>query len=175
MLVASQAALVSSRTCARGRNVYAPASGSATSFRFLLPTQVASVHVCRPGEQMSSVWHLLQVTSNTDQKSGQVSSLMIEVRMNGVFLKEGETVERVDTDTGQKALDQLEDERAFEAAEIERSITAPDSNRKIIEEDAKHAYEHEAETGRFPKILICAVNDVPHTSHADQLVRIARD
>jgi type I restriction enzyme R subunit len=28
-----------------------------------------------------------------------------EVRMNGVFLKEGETVERVDTDTGQKALD----------------------------------------------------------------------
>src|SRR5207247_6488000 len=73
-----------------------------------------------------------------------------EVRMNGVFLKEGETVERMDTDTGQKALDQLEDERAFEAADIERSITAPDSNRKIIEEVAKHAYEHEAATGRFP-------------------------
>src|SRR5882724_5830580 len=98
-----------------------------------------------------------------------------EVRMNGVFLKEGETVERVDTDTGQRALDQLEDERAFEAADIERSITAPDSNRKIIEEVAKYAYEHEAATGRFPKILIFAVNDIPHTSHADQLVRICRE
>ena len=98
-----------------------------------------------------------------------------EVRMNGVFLKEGETVERVDTDTGQKALDQLEDERTFEAADIERSITAPDSNRKIIEEVAKFAYDHEAQTGRFPKILIFAVNDIPHTSHADQLVKICRD
>ena len=97
-----------------------------------------------------------------------------QVRMNGVFLKEGETVERVDTDTGQKALDQLEDERAFDAADVERSITAPDSNRKIIEEVAKYAYEHEAATGRFPKILIFAVNDLPHTSHADQLVRICR-
>ena len=74
-----------------------------------------------------------------------------------------------------KALDQLEDERVFEAADVERSITAPDSNRKIIEEVAKHAYEHEAATGRFPKILIFAVNDIPHTSHADQLVRICRD
>ena len=45
------------------------------------------------------------------------------VRMNGVFLKKGETAERTDTKTGQKALDQLEDERAFEAADIERSIT----------------------------------------------------
>src|SRR6266536_487442 len=97
------------------------------------------------------------------------------VRMNGVFLKEGETVERVDTDTGQKALDQLEDEREHPAADVERSITAPDSNRKIIEDVAKHAYEHEAQTGRFPKILIFAVNDIPHTSHADQLVRICRD
>lgn len=92
----------------------------------------------------------------------------------GVFLKDGETVERVDTDTGQKALDQLEDERTFEAADIERSITAPDSNRKIIEEVAKYAYEHEAKTGRFPKTLIFAVNDMPHTSHADQLVKICR-
>ena len=29
--------------------------------------------------------------------------------------------------------------------------------------------------GRFPKTLIFAVNDLPHTSHADQLVDIARD
>jgi len=97
------------------------------------------------------------------------------VRMNGVFLKEGETVERVDTDTGQKALDQLEDERQFDAGAVEHDITAPDSNRKIIEEVAKYAYEHEAQTGRFPKILIFAVNDLPHTSHADQLVRICRE
>lgn len=56
--------------------------------------------------------------------------------MNGVFLNEGETIERVDTDTGQKALDQLEDERQFDAGAVERDITAPDSNRKIIEEPA---------------------------------------
>lgn len=98
-----------------------------------------------------------------------------QVRMNGVFLNEGETIERVDTDTGQKALDQLEDERAYDAASVERDITAPDSNRKIIEEVAKYAYEHEAVTGHFPKILIFAVNDLPHTSHADQLVKTCRD
>ena len=98
-----------------------------------------------------------------------------DVRMNGVFLMEGETVERVDTDTGQKALDQLEDERAYDAASVEHDITAPDSNRKIIEEVAKYAYEHEAATGHFPKILIFAVNDLPHTSHADQLVKTCRD
>ncbi|MCP5522979.1 MAG: DEAD/DEAH box helicase family protein [Verrucomicrobiales bacterium] len=97
-----------------------------------------------------------------------------EVRINGVFLDEGETVERVDTETGQKALDQLEDERRFDATAVERDITAPDSNRKIIEEVAKYAYEHEARTGRFPKTLIFAVNDVPHTSHADQLVKTCR-
>jgi type I restriction enzyme R subunit len=98
-----------------------------------------------------------------------------EVRMSGVFLNEGETIERVDTDTGQKALDQLEDERAYAAASVERDITAPDSNRKIIEEVAGYAYAHEKETGHFPKILIFAVNDIPHTSHADQLVKICRD
>jgi type I restriction enzyme R subunit len=68
----------------------------------------------------------------------------------------------------------LEDERAYDAADVERSITAPDSNRKIIQEVAKYAYEHESATGRFPKILIFAVNDIPHTSHADQLVKICR-
>ena len=48
------------------------------------------------------------------------------------------------------------------------------TNRKIIQEVAKYAYEHEAVTGHFPKILIFAVNDIPHTSHADQLVRTCR-
>jgi len=98
-----------------------------------------------------------------------------QVRMNGVFLKEGEQVNKVDTATGEEVFDEVEDERAFDASEVERSITAPDSNRKIIQQLAKYAYEHETETGRFPKILIFAVNDLPHTSHADQLVRICRD
>src|SRR4029453_2875679 len=57
----------------------------------------------------------------------------------------------------------------------EHAVTAPDSNRKIIQEIAKYAYQHEQETGRFPKTLIFAVNDLPHTSHADQLVSICRD
>ena len=98
-----------------------------------------------------------------------------QVKMNGVFLKEGEQIGKVDTQTGTEALDQIEDERAFDAAAVERDITAPDCNRKIIQEIAKHAYAHEQETGRFPKILIFAVNDLPHTSHADQLVRICRE
>lgn len=97
------------------------------------------------------------------------------VRMNGIFLKEGEQVGKIDATTGQMTFDDLEDERQFQSTDIERKITAPDSNRKIIEEVAKHAYAHEEATGRFPKILIFAVNDVAHTSHADQLVRTCRE
>ncbi len=97
------------------------------------------------------------------------------VRINGVFLKEGEQVGKIDTQTGEEEFDQVEDERAFSAEDVEREITAPDSNRKIIEEVAKHAYAHEAQTERFPKILIFAVNDIPHASHADQLVRVCRE
>lgn len=83
------------------------------------------------------------------------------VRMNGAFLKEGELVGVVDTETGNEVFDHLEDERQFAAEQVEKEITVPDSNRKIIEEIAKYAYEHEEETGRFPKILIFAVNDLP--------------
>lgn len=97
------------------------------------------------------------------------------VRINGVFLREGEQVGKIDTATGEEVFDELEDERTFSSEEIEREITSPDSNKKIIEEIAKYAYRHEEETGRFPKILIFAVNDLPHTSHADQLVRICRE
>jgi type I restriction enzyme R subunit len=97
------------------------------------------------------------------------------VRMKGVFLREGETVGRIDTATGDEVFDELEDERQYESEEIERQITSPDSNRKIIEEVGKYAYEHEEKTGHFPKILIFAVNDVQHTSHADQLVRVCRE
>ncbi len=60
-----------------------------------------------------------------------------EVRMNGVFLKEGESVGMIDTDTGHEQLDILEDERDFDASTIEVKVTAPDSNRKIIEEIRK--------------------------------------
>jgi type I restriction enzyme, R subunit len=98
-----------------------------------------------------------------------------DVRVNGVFLKEGEEVGLIDTRTGKEHRDELEDERAFASEEIEKRITAPQSNRKIIEEIAKYAFAHETETGRFPKILIFAVNDLAHTSHADQLVRVCRE
>lgn len=98
-----------------------------------------------------------------------------DVRLKGIFLQEGERVGLVDADTGQEKLDQLEDERQFEPQEVERAVTSPDSNRKIIEEVKKHALEHEQRYGRFPKILIFAANDMPHVSHADQLVRICRD
>ncbi len=97
------------------------------------------------------------------------------IKMNGVFLREGEQVGKIDPATGVETFDELEDEREFSSEEIERKITALDSNRKIIEVVAKYAYEHERETGRFPKILIFAVNDIQHTSHADQLVRICRE
>lgn len=97
-----------------------------------------------------------------------------DVRMNGVFLQEGEQVDEVDTDTGVRQLDLLEDERTFDASQVERAITAPDSNKRILEEIKRYAEEHEAETGRFPKTLIFAANDLPHTSHADQLVELAR-
>jgi len=98
-----------------------------------------------------------------------------DVRMKGAFLKEGEHVGVIDTTTGIETYDQLEDERAFPTEEIEVKITSPDSNRKIIKEIAKYAYKHEEDTGRFPKTLIFAVNDLPHTSHADQIVKICRE
>lgn len=96
------------------------------------------------------------------------------VRMKGAFLKKGDPVGIIDTTTGQEIYDELEDEREFSSEDIERRITAPESTRKIIKEIAKYAFKHEEETGRFPKILIFAVNDLPHTSHADQLVTICR-
>lgn len=97
------------------------------------------------------------------------------VRMNGLFLKEGEQVGVVDPETGREVLDAVEDEREFDAGSVEREVTSPDSNRKIIEEVARYAAEHERVSGHFPKTLIFAVNDLPHTSHAEQLVRICRE
>ena len=98
-----------------------------------------------------------------------------DVRINGVFLKEGETVGLIDTETGLKSLDALEDEREFNSSEIEQKITSPDSNKKIVEEIAKYALSHEEKYKRFPKTLIFAANDLQHTSHCDALVNICRD
>jgi type I restriction enzyme, R subunit len=82
------------------------------------------------------------------------------VRMKGAFLKEGEHVGIIDTETGEETYDELEDERQFDASEVEKKITAPESNLKIIQEIAQYAYSHEKETGHFPKILIFADNEI---------------
>lgn len=98
-----------------------------------------------------------------------------DVHVNGAFLKEGELVGEIDTSTGSERLDNLEDEREFSAGEIEEKITAPDSTRKIITTIKKYIDLHEKESGRFPKTLIFAVNDLPHVSHADEVVRTCKD
>lgn len=97
-----------------------------------------------------------------------------KVLMNGAFLKEGEQVGTIDTETGREQIDQLEDERIFTSTEIEEKITAPDTNQKIIEELKKYADEFEKERGRFPKTLIFASNDISKISHADRLVSICK-
>lgn len=106
-------------------------------------------------------WDLVKIASN--------------VRINGVFLREGETVEHVDLQSGARELDSLEDHREFAASELERVVTSPDSNRKILQELKKYADAHEAEHWRFPKTLIFAANDLPHASHADELAEMARE
>ncbi len=96
------------------------------------------------------------------------------IRLNGLFLKEGEQVGIIDPETGREVLDALEDEREFDSGSIERDVTSPDSNKKIVEEVARYAAEHEKLTGHFPKTLVFAVNDLPHRSHAEQLVDLCR-
>jgi type I restriction enzyme, R subunit len=97
-----------------------------------------------------------------------------DVRINGVFLQAGDQVDNVDPETGVRELDVLEDERAFPASDVEQKINVPDSNSRILQEIKRYADEHEREYGRFPKTLIFASQDLPHRSHADQLVKQAR-
>ena len=106
-----------------------------------------------------------------------VVNVKSDVRLKGIFLKEGEQVGVVDRESGAEQLDLLEDERQFESEEVvrERYVTSPDSNRKIVEALRDHCLRHEQEYGRFPKTLIFAAHDLPHISHADQLVGICRD
>mgnify|MGYP000975250493 CR=1 FL=1 len=98
-----------------------------------------------------------------------------QVRMSGLFLKEGEEIQVVDTITGRIRSELLEDEREFSSSELERAVTAPDSNLKIVQEFMKHAREFEKRRGHFPKTIVFASNDLPHRSHADQLVNFFRD
>ena len=63
----------------------------------------------------------------------------------------------------------------FTPADIERTVTSPDSNLRILAELKTFAEAHELKYGRFPKTLIFAANDLPHTSHANQLVDLARE
>lgn len=97
------------------------------------------------------------------------------VLMDGAFLREGESVGVVDTTTGRESYDQLEDEREFASTEIEHKITVPETNRKIILELKKYTDRFEKAFGHFPKTLIFASNDLPHTSHADTLVAMCRE
>ena len=104
-----------------------------------------------------------------------VVAIRSEIRINGAFLKEGELVGLVDTTSGTEQLDNIEDDRGFDVSELESKVTVPDSNRKILEELKQYALAHQEKYGRFPKTLIFAANDLPHTSHADQLVEMARE
>ena len=53
-----------------------------------------------------------------------VVNIKSNVRLNGVFLKEGESVSEVDTETGVEQLDLLEDEREFATSEVEAEALA---------------------------------------------------
>jgi len=105
-----------------------------------------------------------------------VVNVKSNVRLNGIFLNEGEQVGVIDRESGAEQLDLLEDQRQFESDEVvrERCVTSPDSNQKIVEALRDHCLRHEQEYGRFPKTLIFAAHDLPHISHADQLVDTCR-
>jgi type I restriction enzyme R subunit len=98
-----------------------------------------------------------------------------EITMHGHFLKEGEEVGLRDTATGQLHFEQMEDERQLPAESLERDWTAPDRDRRIVLEVARFLEAQETQTKRFPKTLVFADNDLPHRSHADQLVTLFRE
>jgi len=102
-------------------------------------------------------------------------AIQSDITVRGVFLKEGEAVGLVNTQTGQLTFDILEDERELPAPTTEIDWTAPDRNRKIIKEVKNYLLTQEEQLGHFPKTLIFAQNDIPHISHCDQLVGILRE
>lgn len=54
-----------------------------------------------------------------------VVAVKSNVRMNGIFLKEGEQVGVVNPESGTEQLDLIEDQREFPTTEIEEKITSP--------------------------------------------------
>ena len=98
-----------------------------------------------------------------------------EVSLNGAFLRPGEEVGLQDGSTGQLHFEFLEDERELAAPEIDQQWAAPDRDRRIVHEIARYLHEQENELHHFPKALVFAHNDLPHTSHADRLVNLFRD
>lgn len=98
-----------------------------------------------------------------------------DITINGTFLQTGDEVGIRNTDTGQLVFDALEDERALAPETDESEWTAPDRNRKIVQELKKYLLAQEQDFGHFPKTLIFADNDLPHTSHSDILVDMLRD
>lgn len=98
-----------------------------------------------------------------------------DITINGTFLQSGEEVGIRNTETGQLVFDSLEDERQLAPETEESEWTAPDRNRKIVMEFKQYLLEQEQEFGHFPKTLIFADNDLPHTSHCDILVDMLRD
>jgi type I restriction enzyme R subunit len=102
-------------------------------------------------------------------------SIKSDITLKGLFLKEGEEVIIVDRSTGVTSYDNLEDERQYDTSELEEKATATQRNSKIIKEITKYIREQEKELGHFPKTLFFGVNDLPHISHSDQLVKLLRD
>lgn len=102
-------------------------------------------------------------------------TIQSRVTMQGAFLQPGEIVALQDRQTGRIRYEELEDERPLLAPELEQEWAAPDRDRKIVQELAQYLQEQEEEKGRFPKTLVFADNDLPHTSHADRLVDLLRD
>jgi type I restriction enzyme R subunit len=80
-----------------------------------------------------------------------------------------------DASTGQLHFEFLEDERELPAPDIDQQWAAPDRDRRIMQEVAKYLRDQETELHHFPKTLVFAHNDLPHTSHADRLVNLLRD
>ena len=74
-----------------------------------------------------------------------------DVRLNGIFLNEGQEIKTVNPATGARQLDFLEDERQFDTSALERDITSPDSNRRILEEVKTMRWNMNSSTAVFPK------------------------
>ncbi|MDI6754802.1 MAG: DEAD/DEAH box helicase family protein, partial [Thermodesulfobacteriota bacterium] len=102
-------------------------------------------------------------------------AIQSDITLRGVFLKEGEEIGLINTQTGQLSFAILEDQRELPAPTTEIDWTAPDRNRKIVLEIKKYILDQEEQLGHFPKTLIFAQNDISHISHCDLLVQILRE